>query len=678
MRIVTEFTHAIRHIENIWIPLPASPHGDGIKLAARMWLPKDAMGDGDQKPVPAIIECVPYRKRDGLRYRDDEMHPYVAGHGYAVLRIDLRGTGDSEGLPDDEYTLAEQDDLIAAIAWIAGQPWCTGKVGMMGISWGGFNSLQVAARQPDALKAIITVDASDDRYNDDVHYMQGVLLHDNFSWASAMYAYATLPPDPELVGECWRAMWLDRLKHYQFPFHIWGAHQRRDAYWRQGSVIEDYGAIKCAVFAVGGWEDGYSNAVPRLCQHLTAPVKGWIGPWGHAYPHIALPGPAAGFLQESLRWWDHWLKGIDTGVTRDPKLIAWMNDSYAPDPCALERPGRWIAETEWPGARIKTETLRFGRFTLGLPVAAALQVKSPQNCGLGSVEWCSYGHSDGDYPTDQRADDGMSLCFDGLPLEHRCEIFGMPAVELAFAVDKPVARVAVRLNDVAPDGTSTRVSFCVFSLNHKDDQANPRDLVPGQRYQTRVPLNYIAHAFLPGHRLRVAVSTNYWPMMMPAPDAVTLTLFTEGCYLELPVRPIGLAEPAFEIAPPEKAPHAPGHVAREGTSRRELRLDIATGDTTLINTKDSGGYHFSEIGVTADCRVIETYRIKANDPLSYHVEINYEQTLIGPDWKARTVSVTSLRAQKDVFRISARIDAYDGGTRIFSDEEAFDLTRDYC
>lgn len=670
MRIVTDFPYSVKHLENIWIPLP-----DGIRLAARMWLPADA----EANPVPAIIECVPYRKRDGLRYRDDEIHPYQAGHGYAVLRIDLRGTGDSEGLPDDEYTLAEQNDIIAAIAWIAKQSWCTGKLGMMGISWGGFNALQVAAKQPEALKAIITVDASDDRYNDDVHYMQGVLLHDNFSWASAMYAYANLPPDSELVGSRWREMWLARLRHYKFPFRIWGAHQNRDAYWRQGSVIENYSDITCAVFAIGGWEDGYSNAVPRLAAHLTAPVKGWVGPWGHTYPHNGLPGPAAGFLQEALRWWDHWLKGKDTGLARDPKIIVWMNDSYAPDPCALLRPGRWIAESVWPSPNIKMQTIRFGRNTLDHALDnAVVAVKSPQTCGLTSVEWCSYGGSDGDYPADQRPDDGMSLCFDGLPLAERCEIFGQPVVELAFSVDKPIARVAIRLNDVAPDGASTRVTFCVFSLNHKDDQEHPKDLVPGARYKALIPLNYIAHAFLPGHRLRVAISTTYWPMMMPAPEAVTLTLYTEGCHLKLPMRPTHAEDPVFDIPAPEKAPSAPGHVTRAGQSKREVRLDIATGDVTLINHKDAGGYYFSDIGVTSDCKAVEIYSIRPDDPLSYSCKITYEQMLKGGNWQARLVSHSTIEAYADHFHISAKIDAFDGEMRIFSDQDIYDLKREYC
>ncbi len=398
------------------------------------------------------------------------------------LRIDLRGTGDSEGLPDDEYTPAEQADLIAAIAWIAEQPWCSGKVGMMGISWGGFNALQVAMHRPPALKAIITVCASDDRYNDDVHYMQGCLLHDNFAWSSAMYAFVSQPPDPAIVGERWRDMWIQRLKHYKYPAHIWYGHQRRDEYWRQGSACENYDAIECAVFAVGGWEDGYSNAVARLVEKLKAPCIGLAGPWGHAYPHNALPGPAIGFLQEALRFWDHWLKGRDSGLMREPKLRVWMNSSHAPDPCATDRPGRWIAHREWPAPNIAMRDFWLG--ARGLEPTrqpdAALSVKSPQNTGVMTVEWCSYGGSDGDFPGDQRIDDGNSLCFDTLPLGAPLAFFGTPRLHLAFSVDQPVAKICVRLNDVAPDGASTRITYTLFGLNHAWDQANPIAAGAGQ------------------------------------------------------------------------------------------------------------------------------------------------------------------------------------------------------
>ena len=272
---------------------------------------------------------------------------------------------------------------------------------MMGISWGGFNSLQVAMHRPPALKAIITVCASDDRYNDDVHYMQGCLLHDNFAWSSAMYAFVSQPPDPAIVGERWRDMWIERLKHYKYPARIWYGHQRRDDYWRQGSACENYDAIECAVFAVGGWEDGYSNAVARLVEKLKAPCIGLVGPWGHAYPHNALPGPAIGFLQEALRFWDHWLKGRDTGLMAEPKLRVWMNRSHAPDPCAQRRPGRWIAHRDWPAPDIEMRrssgSARAGLRRRGGPRRRCRSSRR-RTTGAMTVEWCSYGGSDGDFP----------------------------------------------------------------------------------------------------------------------------------------------------------------------------------------------------------------------------------------------------------------------------------------
>jgi predicted acyl esterase len=187
--VVTEFPHAVREIEHLWIPL-----SDGTRLSARVWLPKGAEAD----PVPAILEYIPYRKRDGTRPGDDPRHRWWAGHGYASVRLDIRGTGESEGLITDEYARQEQDDAVEAIAWLAAQPWCSGAVGMTGISWGGFNSLQVAARRPPALKAIITHCSTDDRYADDVHHMGGCLLTDGFFWGSAFYHFMTRPPDPAI------------------------------------------------------------------------------------------------------------------------------------------------------------------------------------------------------------------------------------------------------------------------------------------------------------------------------------------------------------------------------------------------------------------------------------------------------------------------------------------------
>ena len=325
----------IREIENVWIPM-----SDGCRIAARLWLPAIAASE----PVPAILEYIPYRKRDFTRARDEPIHRYFASRGYAAIRVDIRGSGDSEGVLADEYTPQEHDDALEIIDWIAAQPWCSGAVGMMGISWGGFNSLQVAALRPPALKAIITLCSTDDRYADDAHYMGGCLLNENMQWGWVLMLYAALPPDPEIVGERWREMWRQRIDSLEcFPF-LWAAHQWRDDYWRHGSVCEDYAAIECPVYAIGGWADGYSNAIPRLLAGLSCPRKGLIGPWAHVFPHDGVPGPAIGFLQQAVCWWDHWLRGVDTGIMAEPMFRVWMQDSVAPQPQYAERPGRWVAE----------------------------------------------------------------------------------------------------------------------------------------------------------------------------------------------------------------------------------------------------------------------------------------------------------------------------------------------
>ncbi len=227
--------------------------------------------------MPAILEYLPYRKRDGTAARDELTHPYFAGHGYACLRLDMRGNGESDGVMLDEYAPQEQDDALEVIAWVAAQDWCSGKVGMIGISWGGFNGLQVAARRPEALKAIITLCSTDDRYADDIHFKGGCVITENLGWGATMLAYSSRPPDPALVGDAWREMWMERLEIEPFLAAHWLRHPLRDVYWQHGSVCEDFGAIEAAVLAVGGWNDAYSNAIPRMVRNLRSPARASSG-----------------------------------------------------------------------------------------------------------------------------------------------------------------------------------------------------------------------------------------------------------------------------------------------------------------------------------------------------------------------------------------------------------------
>ena len=327
-------TENITEIEDMGIVM-----SDGTRLSARVWMP----GSAEIKPVPVILEYLPYRKRDGTCARDALTHPWFASHGYVCMRVDMRGNGDSEGLMLDEYTAQEQSDAVEVINWAASQPWCNGSVGMMGISWGGFNGLQVAALQPEPLKAIITLCSTVDRFADDIHYKGGALLGENLGWAATMLSYSSRAPDPALVGDKWRDMWLERLENEPHLLEPWLEHQHRDDYWKHGSVCEDFSAIKAATLAIGGWGDAYKNAVQKLVENLDAPAKGIIGPWIHKYPHFAVPEPRIGFLQEAKRWWDKWLKGIETGVEDDPDLRLYLMESEPPRAWYLERKGRWIA-----------------------------------------------------------------------------------------------------------------------------------------------------------------------------------------------------------------------------------------------------------------------------------------------------------------------------------------------
>ena len=361
MQTRTDLPRPVRTIPTEWIML-----SDGTRLAATIWLPEDAGDD----PVPAILEYLPYRRRDGTVLRDRQTHAWFRRPRLCRVRVDMRGSGDSDGLLLDEYLPQEQADAVEVIAWLAAQPWCSGTVGMMGISWGGFNSLQVASHRPPALKAIITVCSTDDRYADDCHFMGGCLLNNSIAWGSTMFAFGAQPPDPEVVGDRWRDMWLERLGNNAPMAASWIEHQHRDAYWKQGSICEDYSSITAAVYAVGGWADGYSNAIPRMLAGLPGPKKGLIGPWAHAYPNSAQPGPQIGFLQEALRWWDRWLKGLDNGIMEEPMLRAWMQDSVRPATTYPERPGRWVAEICMASERTGT----FGAAPLGPHTCAGRRV----------------------------------------------------------------------------------------------------------------------------------------------------------------------------------------------------------------------------------------------------------------------------------------------------------------
>ena len=656
-------------LENKWIPL-----SDGRRLAARIWMPDSA----SKTPLPAILEYLPYRKRDGTAQRDESTYPAFARAGYIGVRVDISGTGESDGNWDDEYSPRELADGCEVIEWIASQPWCDGKLGMMGISWGGFNGLQIAALKPAALKAVISIGTTVDRYNDDIHYKNGCLLYSNFFWSSTMLCYASRPPDPELVGESWRKTWIQRLKSQPFPLATWLAHQRKDDYWKHGSISENYEDIEIPALVISGWADGYVNAPPAAALNLKN-ARAINGPWIHKYPHFALPKPRLDFLNEAINWWDKWLRGIDNGVDRLPDYRAYIIENGKPLQFRERDPGRWVAENSLPATdtRHRNYYLAPNRQLLDIPGRSKEKsMTSPQDCGSSCGQFFPL-KPDGEMPADQRHDDSGSLVFDSGKLNHPIEILGRPRIRLRLSIDRPQGNIAVRLNDIHPDGMVSRVSWGVLNLSHRNGNENPEPMTPGQPEFVEIELNECGYRFMRGHKMRVSISTSYWPMIMPPPERVTATIkLGPDAVMTLPVR---TGVDAYDMAEPENENPLPEYKVNEpGLSRRWIERNYQTGESHYRVIDDTGEIETPGHGMCTRHRNDERWTVATDDPLSYRAQIQHIYWMQRGDWSIRTETETEFHCDADNFYVKASVRAFEGDDLIHQrdwDEET--IPRDH-
>jgi uncharacterized protein len=494
---------------------------DGARLAATLYLP------ATPEPVAAILEALPYRKDDLTASYRSEYERLRDEYGYAVVRVDLRGTGSSDGVATDEYPVQEQRDLAEAIGWIAAQPWCSGSIGMYGTSYSGFNSLHLATHRPAALKAVIAIYSSDDRYTDDVHYMGGLVKAlDLVDYPLYMVAMNGLPPVPDLAGEGWRDAWRARVAATEPWVLRWLEHQRDGAYWRQGSVRPGYDRIGVPTMLVGGWADGYRNNTLRTVAALAAagvPHRLLLGPWSHAATNTALPGPRIDLVPEMVRWWDRWLRGTDNGVDCAPPVTVFARRSSPPEPDLDEVAGEWRDEPGWPLDRVVDDVRPLGDGELRHRVIP----------DTGTASWISCaGHLPWGQPFDQVHDDAQSLTWDW-PADD-LELFGHPRLRARVSVDMPVATLAVRLCDVSPDGRSTLVTRGVLNLTHRGGHDRPEPMPVGEPVDVEVELEATSWTFDVGHRMRLAVAGTDWPNTVAPPSPVTLNLDQSGSALHLP------------------------------------------------------------------------------------------------------------------------------------------------
>ncbi|NNE63077.1 MAG: CocE/NonD family hydrolase, partial [Gammaproteobacteria bacterium] len=543
--------------------------------------------------------------------------------------------------------------------------WCDGNVGMMGISWGGFNSLQVAALRPVALKAVISIGSTVDRYNDDIHYKNGCLLSSNFNWSSVMLCYASRPPDPELVGARWSEMWLQRLKTQPFPLQTWLQHQRKDGYWKHGSISEDYSAVTIPALVISGWADGYLNAPPAAAANLSHHCKAINGPWIHKYPHFAWPKPRLDFSGEAIRWWDHWLKGIDNGAGALPAYRAYICEDVKPSLRREKDCGRWVAESEWPSSAISMQQFYLAEKQQLLDAAGAtgeISLCSPLDCGTACGEIFAL-KPESELPGDQRYDDAGSLLFDTGKLDRPVEILGRPKLRLRVSVDKPLANIAARLNDIHPDGTVSRVSWGVLNLAHRHGNEHPEVMIPAREEIVEIELNESGYRFLPGHRIRVALSTSYWPMILPPPALVTANIkLGADTVINLPIR---TDQGQIEVDEPQKPDPLPVYKMHQAAeNRRWVERDLQTGETHYQVIDDTGEEEMPGHGLRTRHYHHDCWSIKSNDPLSCRATSRYNSWMRRNNWSIRTESKSSLSCDAENFYIEATVTAYEADLQV--------------
>ncbi|MEW5991975.1 MAG: CocE/NonD family hydrolase [Chloroflexota bacterium] len=572
---------------------------DGTELSANLWLPADA---SPGSPAPAILEMIPYRKDDWRANGDEARGRYLARRGYVLCRLDVRGTGRSDGVALDEYTADETRDGYDAVEWLAARSWCNGNVGMWGISYGGFTSIQVAALRPPHLRAIVPMYATDDRYLDDVHNVGGCVTASELTqYAVSQVASNALPALPARPGEDWLAAWRERLTATPVWLVPWLRHQRDGAYWRQGSLAPDYDRIEAAILMFGGWMDSYVDPVFRMLERCTAPRRAIVGNWSHEFPDDGYPGPGLDWLRELVSFFDHWLKGQQNGVMDEPALTWFEREFAPPEPFPVAWPGQWRATAD-PATAAQAD--RRALFLCGgleplrggvgeARAAAPSELSFPHRAATGTRGGLSWGA--GSPPNglarDVRPDEAGVPVFTSEPLREAIAILGIAELVVPVSASMPVATLVVRLTDIAPDGTSSQVTMGVLNLTHRRSHAAPEPLVPGTVETVRVPLRAAGYRFTAGHRIRLSVASACWPVIWPSPYPGSISLHlghagADAARLELPLAPAAddTPVPAFPTAAPDLDDVGGGS---SDPPRWQVTEDVLAG-TLTVSTHDGG------------------------------------------------------------------------------------------
>ncbi|CCE86257.1 Piso0_005925 [Millerozyma farinosa CBS 7064] len=663
---------------------------DGSNLYAHIWLPKcvyNGSNDPNNLKIGALVEYLPYRKNDFTAIRDSIRHPYYAGFGFASLRVDMRGCGDSDGVINGEYLPQEQEDNLAVFDWIIQQPWSNGNIGQFGKSWGGFNGLQVASKRHPALKTIITVYSTDDRYADDVHYRGGcILASDMLWWASTMLAYNARPQDPRIKPD-WRSNWFKRLELEPNVIE-WVKHQTRDEFWKHGSICENYEDVDVPVLAIGGWRDGYTNAVFRLVENLPhSESRGIIGPWVHEFPEVATPQPGLGFNQLVVKWFAKYLN-------TEPAINEKLSDLNVPDDFDIEKLSNLTAFIQEPSSIRNSYDHRDGAW-FGMSCAVPhetfdlfldlenqnlskvnnstikkIKFTGSQEHGMYRGNWCPFGQ-DGDFPSDQKLEDSKCLSFDSKPFQEEITLLGFPIFEFDISSDLELAHLSVRLVDLDPDtNEAVLISWGIANLSHcAGTHETPKPLVQGEVYSFTIKMDALGYKIRKNHKLRLALSPTDWPSAWPLARTPTLTLY-EGSRLRLPLlnQSAHLIDAKNVLPIPEAVETCERKILRKEFRAKKIISDTITNEWTIDDFSDEGERLLVSNGISMGSWNKNKWSIREGDPLSAFNQCDWELTLGIPkdNWQVKLVTSSTMEADEKNFILKNSLVAFENEGEVFN------------
>jgi len=657
----------VEWVRNVRIPMP-----DGVTLAADLHKPRAA------GKYPAIIEYTPYHKNNNATYGPRaSRYPYFASHGYVFVNVDIRGLGDSEGFNTSTTSAEEVRDALEVIRWCAQRPWCDGNVGMIGISYTAGVCYHAARQAPPELKAIILCQMCSDWYREVVcpGGSPRTFLWENY--APLMAAYNLAPPNPDLVGPRWGEIWQQRLDRSVPWGHAWLENLLDGPFWDSKLLRGREEQVQAATFLIGGWCDYYPDSFLKVFSRLRCPKRVLIGPWTHNYPENAWPLPRINDRYECLRWFDKHLKRVDTDpgrpVDREPPVTLFVGQFTRPAALRREDAGRFQNESQWPPQHVQAKTLWLGAdgsLADGGTDDGELELVYRPDVGVGSGRYVigqmlpGWGMAD-----DQRLDEGLSLVYTSAPVEadETVELIGAPLARLSVSSTAEVAFVAVKLCDVAPDGTSVLISKGGLNLTHRESDERPQPLVPGRIYDVAIPLLAAAYRFLPGHRLRVMIAAADFQNTWPTPLAHSLTVHhgpQNSSRLEMPLatarQPI--AEPRF--LPSDFPPLPPEQIP---TPDYSITRDLVK-NSLLVNIRTLAG-----IGVNRS-----QYTIYVDRPAEAAVRSEFEYPLERPGMSILVRSQCVTRSDAQSFHHTTQVEITINGRPHWSKSWSISVPRALC